>query len=150
MYSKILVPMDGSRCAETILPYVEALALRFDARLVLLTVIARVQTVIHPDAPIIEVDQHGVDLQIQEAESYLRSVHNSLAAKSISSRVLVELGPVVEAICRVANEEEADLIAMASHGRTGLKRVAYGSVATSILQRVDRPLLLIRAHDSAS
>ncbi|MCB0137738.1 MAG: universal stress protein, partial [Caldilineaceae bacterium] len=56
-------------------------------------------------------------------------------------------GPVVTAILDVAEREKADLIAMASHGRTGLSRVFYGSVAAGILHKADRPLLLIRASD---
>ena len=47
----------------------------------------------------------------------------------------------------MAARENADLIAMASHGRTGLGRVFYGSVAAGVLHRADRPLLLIRAQD---
>jgi nucleotide-binding universal stress UspA family protein len=58
----------------------------------------------------------------------------------------VESGNVVETIIRVAAEESADLIAMASHGRGGLSRVFYGSVAAGTLQQVDRPLLLIRSR----
>lgn len=54
-------------------------------------------------------------------------------------------GPVVEEIAQSAEREEADLIAMASHGRTGLARVFYGSVAAGVLHRLDRPLFLIRS-----
>jgi len=61
------------------------------------------------------------------------------------NRKRVEIGPVVETIITVAEGEGADLIAMASHGRTGLSRVFYGSIAAGVLQRVDRPLLLIRS-----
>jgi nucleotide-binding universal stress UspA family protein len=46
----------------------------------------------------------------------------------------------------VADREQADLIAMASHGRTGLARVFYGSVASGVLNQADRPLLLIRTQ----
>ena len=55
-------------------------------------------------------------------------------------------GPVVTSIINIASQEDVDLIALASHGRSGLARVYYGSVAAGILQRVDRPLLLIRSH----
>ncbi len=56
-------------------------------------------------------------------------------------------GPPVEAIIAMAKEENVDLIALASHGRSGLARVFYGSVAAGILHRADRPLLLIRASE---
>jgi nucleotide-binding universal stress UspA family protein len=54
---------------------------------------------------------------------------------------------VVEAICNAAIADDVDLVAMASHGRGGLGRVVYGSVAAGVLERLDRPLLLIRSRD---
>jgi nucleotide-binding universal stress UspA family protein len=54
-------------------------------------------------------------------------------------------GPIVEEIINIADRENVDLIAMASHGRTGLPRAFYGSVAAGILHRIDRPLLLVRS-----
>ena len=49
-------------------------------------------------------------------------------------------------ILDIAVEEEVDLLAMASHGRSGLSRVFYGSVSAGVLQRIDRPLLLVRSQ----
>ena len=65
--------------------------------------------------------------------------------KGIASEAHVVHGPVVETIIKIAERESVDLIAMASHGRTGLQRVFYGSVAAGVLHRADRPLLLIRS-----
>ena len=65
--------------------------------------------------------------------------------KGIESRMLTAQGPVVEAIINAAQRESADFIAIASHGRGGISRVFYGSVATGVLHRVDRPLLLVRS-----
>ena len=59
----------------------------------------------------------------------------------------VEISFCDEHVQQLDFQEDADLIAMASHGRTGLARVFYGSVATGVLHKVDRPLLLIRAED---
>jgi nucleotide-binding universal stress UspA family protein len=53
---------------------------------------------------------------------------------------------VVDTIIQTAKEHAVDLVAMASHGRTGLERVFYGSVAAGVLQSVDRPLLLVRSR----
>ena len=55
---------------------------------------------------------------------------------------------VVKAIIDAAERENADLVAMASHGRSGLSRAFYGSVAAGVLQRIDRPLLLIRSRNN--
>ena len=70
-----------------------------------------------------------------------------LGSLGIDVKSATESGPVVSVSLDVAEREGADLIAMASHGRTGLGRVFYGSVAEGILHKADRPLLLIRATD---
>jgi nucleotide-binding universal stress UspA family protein len=145
MYKTILVPLDGSPRAEVILPHVEQLAARFEATVVLLTVAENVSTI--PQSPenqpemYLKFAQEGRDA----AHAYLKAKRGELRGVGVDARARVAQGPVVEAIIEIAAEEEADLIAMASHGRTGLAQVFYGSVAAGVLQRVDRPLLLIRA-----
>jgi nucleotide-binding universal stress UspA family protein len=81
----------------------------------------------------------------REAESYLASWQGEFREKGIEARTRVEQGSIVETIINAADRESADLIAMASHGHTGLSRVFYGSVAAGVLHRVDRPLLLVRS-----
>jgi nucleotide-binding universal stress UspA family protein len=62
------------------------------------------------------------------------------------TKTVVANGPAVEIIIRVAEKENADIIAMASHGGGGLTRVFYGSVAAGVLNRVNRPLLIVRSR----
>jgi nucleotide-binding universal stress UspA family protein len=66
--------------------------------------------------------------------------------KNISAKLLIGQGPVVKSIIETASREGADLVAMASHGRGAIQRTFYGSVAAGVLQRIDRPLLLIRSR----
>jgi nucleotide-binding universal stress UspA family protein len=80
--------------------------------------------------------------------NYLAGRAGELRDKGIEADRRVVQGPVVEAIISAAESLNADLIAMASHGRGGLGRVFYGSVAAGVLQRIDRPLLLVRARSS--
>ena len=75
-------------------------------------------------------------------------LEDELRREGIHVEQHVEQGPVVETIINIAIREQVDLIAMASHGRSGLSRVFYGSIAAGLLQRVDRPLLLIRSRDN--
>jgi nucleotide-binding universal stress UspA family protein len=83
----------------------------------------------------------------KRAEAILAHVEQ-LAHRFGASVVLLQvIEPVVNTIIEAAKSEEADLIALASHGRTGLSRVYYGSVAAGVLHRVDRPLLLVRSRD---
>jgi nucleotide-binding universal stress UspA family protein len=76
----------------------------------------------------------------------LTALKGEFREKGISVKTIVLRGTVVNNIISVSESEDVDLIAMASHGRTGLGRVFYGSVAAGVLHQVDRPLLLIRAR----
>lgn len=150
MYKKILVPLDGSELAETILPNVEELARLFNSTVILLQVLELPHLVGLPKGDIYDalpqMTPAEVNQYLNETRSYLDGVVDTLQAKGMDARGLVEYGPVVVTIMRVARQEEVDLIAMASHGRGGLTDVYYGSVAAGVLQRIDRPLLIVRAQ----
>ena len=148
MYSTILVPLDGSRRAEAILPHVEDLAQHYGAKLIFLQVIEPPPLVVGPEGDM-TLHQQEIDQWQKEAERYLAGMQREFHEKGIDIRFHVVYGPVVEAIIKAAEKESADLIALASHGRSGLSRVFYGSVAAGILQRIDRPLLLIRSQREA-
>jgi nucleotide-binding universal stress UspA family protein len=149
MYKTILVPLDGSPRAERILVHVEDMALRYDASVVLLQVVSPIIPVMDPDAFLLELGLDEIKVRINDATAYLANLQEDLAKKGIQVRTIVDHGSVVETIINMAGKEGADLIAMASHGRSGLSRVFYGSVAAGVLQHVDRPLLLIRARNDA-
>jgi nucleotide-binding universal stress UspA family protein len=150
MYKTILVPLDGSGMAEAILPHVEEVARLCGAAVTFLNVIELPHIIPQdkgesytglPHVTAAEVEQQG-----QEARRYLDELIAREAAKGITARGLVEHGPIVATILRLAAEASVDLIAMASHGRGGLADVYYGSVAAGVLQRIDRPLLIVRAQ----
>lgn len=150
MYHCILVPLDGSKRAEAILPHVEELARGFDARVIFLHVVEPPPIITDSDIIDSEVSYlNGFQEQMKEmtkqAVLYLESVQGKLKEKGIESKVKVNHGPVVEGIINTAKSQDADLIAITSHGRSGLSRVFYGSVAAGILHRADRPLLVIRS-----
>ena len=147
MYKNILVPLDGSKRAEAILSHVEELAKCLGAEVILLRVFK---------TDFSQVDSYGHDPLFyesmrlecrEEALAYLSEVQVEYTKKGLLVRAIAEEGLVVDTILEIAERENADLIAMSSHGRTGLARVFYGSVAAGILHKVDRPLLLVRAED---
>lgn len=146
MYSTILIPLDGSPRAEAILPHARALAQRFGAGVILLHVIEPTTPTTAHGGTLLDIE--AVNRRAEEAEGYLAVRQGELEAQGVDCRRLVEYGAVVPTIAAVAEQEGADLIAMASHGRTGLARVFYGSVAAGVLQRIDRPLLLVRSEQS--
>ena len=145
MYDSILVPLDGSKRAEAILPHVEELTRSSRAKVVLLTAIEQKVYVSAEGVPS-QPDPNEVEARAKKAESYLAELTDSLRQQDINTEYRVVYGPAVEAITTVAEEEKAGLIAIASHGRTGLSRVFYGSITAGLLQAVDRPLLLIRSR----
>lgn len=144
MYKKILVPLDGSSRAEQILPHVEELALNFGAKVIFLQVIEPEHT--YPGPAQVEYNLEMMQHREKDAEQYLAAKRGVFREKGIKTQVRIEHGGIASTIHNVAQGEDVDLIAMASHGRGGLARVFYGSVASAVLQRVDRPLLLIRSR----
>jgi len=146
MYKTILVPLDGSKRAERILHHIEELAQRYHAKVIF------VQVVEPPLAAVgagvyVAAYQEELEKRTKRAESYLAGLQGEFREKQIEAESCVSYGPVVQGILDAAKREGADLIAMASHGRSGLSQFFYGSVAAGVLHRVDRPLLLIRSSD---
>ena len=148
MYKTILVPLDGSKRAEAILPHVKNLSLCFNAKLVFF-IVAEPSLMLEYDE-VIDMSKYleTFDHQRKKTETYLASLQEEFRAKGIKVQTLIGHGLVVRAIIDAAEHENADLVAMASHGRSGVFRTFYGSVAAGVLQRIDRPLLLIRSRSN--
>lgn len=145
MYQKILVPLDGSNRAEKILPHVEELATHYQATVTLLQIIPPAGDIL--TAGVITPLPDQLDSEKKLAEAYLNSIKAGLQAKQIETRTRVVVsGQVAEAIVKIADEEKIHLVAMSSHGHSGLSRVFYGSVAAGLLHQIDRPLLIIRSR----
>jgi len=145
MYKKILVPLDGSKRAEIILPHAEQLAQKYQSAVILMQVIELMPIMMMPGQMDMAFYQDEFDRRKQNVEEYLRGIQDRFKGKDIATKIVIIEGASVASIIEIATQEDVDLIAMASHGRSGLAQVFYGSVAAGLLQRVDRPLLLIRA-----
>ena len=145
MYEKILVTLDGSKRAEMIRPHVRELASRFQATVILILVIEH----IYADGigqTYVSISEEAFNAQLKDNELYLDGIASKFRDKGIDCKSLVAHGPIVDKIIEAANTEDVDLIAMTSHGRGGLARIFYGSVAAGILNRVDRPLFIVRSR----
>lgn len=150
MYKTILVPLDGSGLAEAVLPHVEELARLSGGTILFIQVIELTHMADQVKGDVFEalpattaadVEQHA-----QEARRYVDRMVERERANGIDARGFVEVGQVVATILNAARRESVALIAMASHGRGGQGDVYYGSVAAGVLQRIDRPLLIVRAQ----
>jgi len=136
-FEKILILLDGSDCAENILPKVEKLATDLKAALVLLRV---VHAHVFPGADATEAEVKVV----REAEEYLGKLEKGLKAKGFKVETHVRYGHDAEQILDHAAQKDVDLIAMTTHGRSGVKRFLLGSVAEKVLRHSPKPIFLVR------
>ena len=148
MYQKILVPLDGSHLAEHALPYAKKLA-QNDAELILLQVIRLPLPVISPEIgmgmPVIDMD----DLS-KESLSYLNGIVAQLDQEGLHAKAeIVEGENVADAIAAFAKTHGIDLIVQSTHGRGGLSRLVFGSVAEAVLRQTPCPIMFIRVHETS-
>ena len=142
-YRKILVPLDGSELGEAALAHVMYLALLSGADVTLLYVVPTIEDVIGlPQSPI-PIDVQW-DVLRAGAVQYLTGVVKRSGWGASKVHVAVETGNVAEIILTVAAREQADLIAMSTHGRSGVSRWLLGSVAQKVVHAASTPVLLIR------
>ncbi len=148
MYRKILVPLDGSELAEKVLPHAEAIARCMGAEIILFRnpvyAYEAAAGVASPyrRAPLPLADER--EEALKEATDYLNKVNFNLSMRGFHVSTVVKEGACAEAIILFAREAGVDLIAMSTHGRSGLGRVVFGSVAEAVLHGAGKPVLLIR------
>jgi nucleotide-binding universal stress UspA family protein len=146
MYNKILVPLDGSKRAEAVLPHAEEMANRYSGEIILLRV-EELYVMLEWDEVVDLAKCHEkFDTRKNASESYLAQLKTEFQDKGIQADAHVMYGPVVKSILSAAEEMDVDIIVMASHGLSGLPRTFYGSVTAGVMQKIDRPLLIIRTR----
>ncbi len=146
MFEKILVPLDGSPLAEGILPYVKILANGLGSQVILLHA-AEASPLDHRD-PEMEPYTSATVARIRPlAESYLETITEELCRDGVQVEMKVTQGKAAEEIVGYAESNDTDLIAMSTHGRSGLARWVMGSTAERVLRSVECPLLLVRPAD---
>jgi nucleotide-binding universal stress UspA family protein len=142
-YRHVLVPLDGSETAEVALPDAASVAISSGARLTLLHVVPPALAEIYAAAQAVPADQGDRSLH-DAAHSYLDSVRRRLEAMGIEVQKAITVGDAAESLVAYASEQGVDLIVMATHGRSGWKRLVLGSVAERVLRCAAQPVLLVR------
>jgi len=126
---EILVPLDGSGEAESVLPYLRDLAPKFDSRVHILGV--------------------GIGIKTRRVnrllEDYTKRIASSLQSDNIKAEPVIRYGIAADKILDFTVEKEADLIIMATHGRSGITRWWMGSVAEKVISEAIAPVLLVRS-----
>lgn len=149
MFKHLLVPLDGSSLAETALPVAMGLAERFDSEIMLLRVIRPPYIVSSVGgAAYAEMLAELRDQASEEARVYLREMGSTLRQKGYNIRTHVAEGEnAAEIILDVVAGFGIDTIVMSTHGRGGVSRWVFGSIADKVLQQANVPVLLIRSSE---
>jgi len=150
LFSRILVPLDGSKVAEQIIPHAAGLAKRAAGELILLQAFQKIER---------EVSGEGFGAMTEEAviqenkrreeevKAYLKTVGNPLRGKGLTVSEAVVSGDPAEKILEYAEPNAVDIITMPTHGRSGIKRWVFGSVTDKVLHAGDMPILVVRARE---
>lgn len=151
MYERILVPLDGSKVGETAIPNVENLALKLlpntEVEVTLLQVISEMTYDFIDQSDAAQLPYSEDDLKKIESMSqkYLDSIALELKNKGIKVNTIIIVGHAAEEIIKTAEKINADLIAMSTHGRSGLGRWALGSITDKVLHESSIPVLTVRS-----
>jgi nucleotide-binding universal stress UspA family protein len=130
MYKKIMVPLDGSQIAECVIPHIETIAKKSAAKVELVTVIEP-----------LELPTRG---QIAISDDEIEQVSQRLSKAGIKTDTVILSGKPADRLVLYAVNNGIDLIIMATHGRSGISRLFWGSVAEKILRATDIPVLLVK------
>ncbi len=142
MYSRVVVPLDGSPLAEGILPFIVQIAGPLDLEMVLVYVVRPIVLEAVEGTPLFTPDDMGT--RLKEARAYLAPLAADLRARGVRVTTDARSGEPVAEIIAAARENEADLIAMTTHGRGGFGRLLFGSVAEAVLRQAQIPVLMMR------
>ena len=151
MAEKILVPLDGSKVGEAALPYINDLIAKLvpggQVEVTLIQVVSHLvhYVVVGEEAVRSPYTPQEIEQLKKRASQYLTEAEAALRLAGAATKVRVEVGNAAEEILKAADELGVDMIAMSSHGRSGLSRLAFGSVTDKVLHGSNRPVLVVKA-----
>jgi nucleotide-binding universal stress UspA family protein len=146
---RILVPLDGSSIAEQALEPALALAESLPAELILLRMMVDPRLFLQEPVPGLPSLDAVMEAAHQEAKAYLQGVKANMADSPVATSSRVTTGPAAEGIIDIAESQRADLIVMCSHGRSGIERWVFGSVAEKVLRCVNCLTMVIRGQEKS-
>jgi len=148
LIKRILVPLDGSKVAEQIVPHAEELARGMGAELILFQAYESFLGVISGEAMVTmsaeeikEANKH----REEDAKAYLRTIAGTLREMGLTVSEVIVPGDPADVILSYAESNAVDIISMSTHGLSGLKRWVFGSVTDKVLHAGDMPVLVVRA-----
>jgi len=142
MYKRVLIPLDGSRLAEGILPFILQIAGPLDLEVVLVYVVQPIMPQAIEGTTYFTV--YDVAARLNEARNYLAPVAADLRRQGVRVTTDARHGEPVTEIVAAARDVGAGIIAMTTHGRSGFGRLLFGSVAEAVLRQAEIPVLMMR------
>jgi nucleotide-binding universal stress UspA family protein len=156
MFGRILVPLDGSKVGEAAIPVIKQLLTRrasgtkIDIHLLGVITLLRHWVVVGEASAPVSYTEDELSLIRDRVMNYLQETAESLTGSGVSVKCVVGSGNAAEEILKAAGEMNADLIAMSTHGRSGLRRMAFGSITDKVLHGATVPVLMVRAPEGTS
>jgi nucleotide-binding universal stress UspA family protein len=145
LIKKILVPLDGSEIGAAAIPYVEALAAALQAEIVLFQAIVLTEMPSLYGNATYSISPSGLEEMKNSAQAYLERIAWPLKEKGLKTSVAIQWASPADAIVDYAQANDIDLIAMSTHGRTGIGRWVFGSVTDKVLHAGAAAVLVVRA-----
>ena len=156
MYERMLVPLDGSKVGEAALPHVVELVSKLSPEVKAEVILLQVVSSITPPStggyatPDVDRTKEEMELRKKKAMDYLNKAGEALRSRGAMVTAEVRVGSAAEEIVKLAEETNADMIAMSTHGRSGLSRWAFGSVTDRVLRLEGKiPIAMVRAPRKA-
>jgi nucleotide-binding universal stress UspA family protein len=153
MFERILVPLDGSKVGEAALSVIEQLVSRcvpvVKVEITLLGVITLLRhwVVVGEASAPVSYTEDELKLIRQRVMDYLNQTAESMKTRGLTIKTMVTSGNAADEILKAADEIHADLIAMSTHGRSGWRRLAFGSITDKVLHSSKIPVLMVRAPE---
>ncbi|MFA5308399.1 MAG: universal stress protein [Dehalococcoidales bacterium] len=156
MFERVLVPLDGSKVGEAALPVISQLVdklargSKVDITLIGIITLLRHWVVVGEASAPVSYTEEELALIKQRVADYLAKVGETIKKPGVSVNTIVSSGNAADEILKASEEVKADLIAMSTHGRSGLRRLAFGSITDKVLHGANIPVLMVRAPEGTT
>ena len=156
MFQRVLVPLDGSKVGEAALPVIRQLAdkcapdVKIDVTLIGVITLLRHWVVVGEASAPVSYTEEELNIIKNRVSDYLDKTAEVIKGNNVNVKTIVVSGNAAEEILKASERVKADLIAMSTHGRSGLRRLAFGSITDKVLRGSKIPVLMVRAPEGTT
>ena len=156
MFQRVLVPLDGSKVGEAALPVIRQLAdkcapeIKIEVTLIGVITLLRHWVVVGEASAPVSYTEEELNIIKNRVSDYLDKTAEVIKGNNVNVKTIVVSGNAAEEILKASERVKADLIAMSTHGRSGLRRLAFGSITDKVLRGSKIPVLMVRAPEGTT